>query len=300
MSFMCHILIAGGDNRNFHLAKELSNKGAKVKVWGIEVDKADNLERGCAEDFANGLSKADVIVLPLPCTKDGKTIHTPLSDEEYTLADVCRYASDNAVIIGGKMDCSLFQGGSRIVCDYAAREDFASLNAVPTCEGAIEAAMKLMNVTIFSANCFVTGFGKCAKILALTLKAMGATVTVCARSLRDRSLAAAMGMDTVSIEDMHLKINVADAVFNTIPHRICSARVLSLLRPGVPFVDVASAPGGLDPRDAEKYGINYAFLPALPGKYAPVTAARIILKTLENIIGESGKDANLWIYGEKG
>ena len=45
--------------------------------------------------------------------------------------------------------------------------------------------------------------------------------------------------------------------------------------------------------------INYVFLPGIPGKYSPYTAAEIILKTIENIIAESGKDAKLWIYGKK-
>ena len=55
-----------------------------------------------------------------------------------------------------------------------------------------------------------------------------------------------------------------------------------------------------DANMALKRDINYMFLPGIPGKYSPSSAADIILTTIENIIAESGKDANQWIYGEKG
>ena len=64
---------------------------------------------------------------------------------------------------------------------------------------------------------------------------------------------------------------------------------------GVSFADIASAPGGADADEAKARGINYLFLPGLPGKYSPVTAAQIIFKTITNI----GKEANLWNLGEK-
>jgi len=76
-------------------------------------------------------------------------------------------------------------------------------------------------------------------------------------------------------------------VFNTIPKRIFFARELNAIKEHTPFADLASAPGGLDADEAKARGINYMFLPSLPGRYSPLTAAQIIFKTITNIIVEN-------------
>ena len=86
--------------------------------------------------------------------------------------------------------------------------------------------------------------------------------------------------------------------------RLTGKRQLSDLQPfdlitTLLIADLASMPGGTNPQTAEQKNINYVFLPGIPGKYSPASAADIILKTIENIIAESGKDAKLWIYGKK-
>lgn len=295
---MSNVLIVGGDMRNVCLARELKERGCTPAVCGIDAEHIGSSGR-CCSDFARALSDADLIILPLPASKDGVRLHTPLGSSELFVGDILKFAKKDVLICGGKMNCAMFEEHALKAVDYAARDDFASLNAVPTCEGAIEAVMKLLPVTIFSSNALVTGFGKTAKVLALTLRAMGAKVTVCARSVRDLSLAEALGLKAVHLNEMHLYLPRADIIFNTIPHRIFFARELDAIKEGTPLADLASAPGGADGDEAKSRGIKYLFLPGLPGKYSPVTAAQIILKTVTNIIGESGKEANLWIYGEK-
>lgn len=294
MSFMNNALIVGGDMRSVCLAREFKKRGFSPLVCGIDAEKLADAGSLC-DDFARSLSLASLIILPLPVTKDGVRLYTPLWQGELFVADVLRYANKDALICGGRMNCDLFREHALMAVDYAARDDFASLNAVPTAEGAIEAVMKLLPVTIFSSSALVTGFGKTAKVLALTLKAMGANVTVCARSVRDRSLAEAFGLKAVHLDEMHLYLPRADIVFNTIAHRVFFARELDAIREHTPFADLASAPGGADADEAKARGINYLFLPGLPGKYSPVTAAQIIFKTITNI----GKEANLWNLGEK-
>lgn len=286
--------------RNVRLALELKSRGAKVRVCGINQELfASGGIRVCSQ-FDDALTKAELIILPLPVSRDGVTLHTPLYSGTLNLTDIFVHAKKTALICGGKMNIELFEEHGLKAVDYASRDDFASLNAVPTCEGAIEAVMKLLPVTIFSSSALVTGFGKTAKVLALTLKAMGAKVTVCARSTRDLSMAEALGMEAVHLDRMHLHLGEMDMIFNTVPHRIFSDAELDAIKPHTPLADLASAPGGLDGAEAKARDIDYLFLPGLPGKYSPVTAAQIILKTITNIIGESGKDANVWIYGENG
>ena len=52
---------------------------------------------------------------------------------------------------------------------------------------------------------------------------------------------------------------------------------------------LASLPGGVDRASAEAYGIEAVMLPGLPGKYAPISAGRILasyyLEELKNFRG---------------
>ncbi len=295
---MNNILIIGGDMRNVCLAREIKERGVVPFVCGIDKEKLEDFGIFCS-DLKKAVSKAELIILPLPVTMDGERIHTPLYDGELFIKDVADYAKKEALICGGKVNCDALKEKTLSVFDYAEREDFASLNAVPTSEGAIEAVMKALPITIFSSSALVTGFGKVGKVLSLTLKAMGARVRVCARSTRDLSLAEALGFDAVHLDEMHHYLPRVDMVFNTIPKRIFFARELNAIKEGTPFADLASLPGGLDADEAKARGINYMFLPGLPGKYSPITASKIILKTITNIIGESRKEENIWFCREK-
>ena len=297
---MSRILIVGGDMRNVCLARMLWEKNCDVGVCGINADIFSPGEAKVFSDVKKCISEAEIIILPLIMSADNITVNTPLFDGCIYLRDICQNASENAMVFGGKVNSNLFNDYGIKIFDYAARDDFASLNAVPTAEGAIEAVMKILPVTIFSSKIMVTGFGKCAKVLSLTLRALGADVWVSARGIHDLSLAEALGMKTVHISQMYSCLSDFDAVFNTVPYAVFGKRELSAMNAETPLIDIASAPGGAERECVREYGIKYLFLPGIPGKYSPVTAADIILKTIVNIIGESGKDAKQWIYGEKG
>ncbi len=283
---MNSVLIVGGDMRNVYLAREFKKRGITPLVCGIREETLEDDGIFC-DDLRSAVSGADLIVLPVPASKDGVKIHTPLFDGELFMSDVIKCAKKDAIICGGRLNVSLFAEHSLSAFDYAQREDFASLNAVPTAEGAIEAVMKALPITLFSSNVLVTGFGRVAKVLSLTLRAMGANVRVCARSMRDLSLAQALGLKVAHLDEMHHYLSGADVLFNTIPKRIFFARELDAIKEHTPFADLASSPGGTDADEAKARGINYMFLPSLPGKYSPLTAAQIILKTINNIISES-------------
>ena len=77
-----------------------------------------------------------------------------------------------------------------------------------------------------------------------------------------------------------------DAVINTAPAQVLGE--LSALRDGCILLELASAPGGLDPQAAQDGGMRYISAPGLPGKYAPVSAARLIYGAVTNIFKECG------------
>ena len=100
----------------------------------------------------------------------------------------------------------LLDGGQ--LYDYAAREDFAILNAVPTAEGAVELAMQHYEGTVFGSRSLVVGFGRIGRLLAKMLHALGSDVTVSARKPSDFAYIEALGyagvVSEVTIVGTHL------------------------------------------------------------------------------------------------
>lgn len=54
------------------------------------------------------------------------------------------------------------------------------------------------------------------------------------------------------------------------------------------IIDLASRPGGVDFEAAKRLGLNVNWALSLPGKVAPITAGKIIYKTVCNILKQEG------------
>lgn len=286
---MNHILIAGGDKRNIHLAEIYNKSGFDVSVCGFdeEILFSDNINR--CKDIKKTASLCDIIILPLPASFDGITVSTPYGSECVYIDDILSYAKKDCVVCGGKIGNDLAEKYP-FITDYSKREDFAFLNSVPTAEGAIEAAMKESSKTIAGAKCMVTGFGKCARALAFDLASLKAKVHIFARSTKDISHAQSLGFEAFNLNELNKRCGNYDFIFNTVPFGIFGSKEAECIMPSTPFIDIASAPGGIA-EDAVKTNLCYRFLPGLPGKYSPYSAAEIIKKVISAILLEKGKGA---------
>lgn len=289
MRYMYRILVAGGDMRSAILANLLSRDGHMVSICGFDNFKDFDSEVIIA-DGANAASDSDIIILPLPISQDGIMLYTPLASENTRLAPIINSANGSAIITGGRVISTLMSEYGDIITDYSIRDDFAYLNAVPTAEGAVMMFMQKGQKTLFGARCLVTGFGKCAEILAHTLGALGAKVSIFARSAKDLSHASALGFEAHHLDTMKEHIGDYDAIFNTVPFAIFRNEHIDAINPECIFIDLASAPGGLADRERQDE-INYTNYLGIPGKYSPHTAAEIIKKVIMTIMQERGKDA---------
>ena len=286
---MYHILVAGGDKRNIYLADILSSDGFRVSVCGFgeEINFADGVRP--AHNIKKTASECDVIILPLPLSFDGITLNAPFGNECVYIEDILSSANKSCIIAGGRVSKDLMERYPRII-DYSKRDDFSFLNAVPTAEGAIEAAMKESPKTLAESDCMVTGFGKCSRALSLRLKALGCRVDIFARSSKDIAHAECLGFNGFYLSGLEDLIGNYDMIFNTVPFGIFGKNAMERMKENVVFIDIASAPGGIA-EDADKSKLSYHFLPGLPGKYSPYTAAEIIKKVISAIMLENGKGA---------
>ena len=273
------ILIIGGDMRINYLAQALSEEG-------FEVKKFDE-----SEPLKNAVSECDAVVLGLPCSRDGKTVDAPELSEGVMLKDLFHLMGRNKLLLAGKMSDSVKAVADVFSVkwvDYFLREELEILNAVPTCEGAVQLAMEELPITVFGANAVVTGFGKVGEALSQMLKALGADVTVCARRSAQRAKARIYGLRAVDFSYLGECMSSADIVFNTVPQQVIGREQLLSAKEAL-VIDLASKPGGVDMDAARDLSVKVIWALGLPGKVAPVTAGNIIKETICNIFGELGE-----------
>lgn len=171
-----------------------------------------------------------------------------------------------------------------ILHNYLAREELQVLNAVPTAEGAIEILIRELDITLWGARVLITGFGRIGEVMARMLTALGSQVTVCARRPEQLAKAEGMGCNAVTFStELDTLLPQFDAVVNTVPAVVFDKKRLLLLQKDCLIVDLASKPGTAADVQTEAKIIHAL---SLPGKTAPITAGKIIGKTIENIIKE--------------
>lgn len=277
------IAVIGGDLRQLEAAKAFYDKGFTVSVYGLDVvsDKAQGLQR--ANDLKEALYLADLVILPLPYSYDGVKINAPLSTKAITLAELFAHLSRHQKIAAGLLGAELPEGFS--VFDYASGEAFAIKNARATVEGALAIAIRESAITLCHARILITGYGRIGKMLADSLSALGATVTVIARSSRDRAWAYSQGLSAYGFESLTALAQTCDFLFNTVPEEVITREVVKAIPKEATVIELASLPGGIDLRAAGEQGLRIITALGLPGKFSPKTAGRIIADCVSDAFG---------------
>jgi len=282
--------VIGGDLRQIKLINLLASKGYQVNMFGFDnknIDSRVNLFNNIREL----ISDADIIVGPIPCSRDNKTVYSDYLDSSTMLEDIFKNISEDKIFMAGSITPQIKEIAEQYpfkVIDLLEREELAILNAIPTAEGAILYAMGNSEITIHGSKCLVLGFGKCGKVLAHKLKGLDADLTVEARKAEDLALIKSYGYKALYLQDLEKFIGDYDFIFNTIPALILNRDLLQKIKKSALIIDIASKPGGVDYSAAKELGIQAILAPSLPGKVAPESAALIIYETILNVIRDMG------------
>ena len=280
-------LIVGGDMRNFYLAELLKKEYHRVEIYGFDKK---NLKKDLS--LAQMITDCDVIICGIPLLSAGGYINMPYSEEALPLDTLIEMIPKDALFVAGKIEKevreTLDDKGVNYI-DLLDREDMAVLNAIPAAEGAVELILRSTPRTIHNSRILILGYGRIGKVLSRILSAFGAEVWVAARTYSDLSWIEAFGYKPVHLNDLERYITDMNVIVNTIPYQYITADILNKVRTDCYLIDLASYPGGIDFRHAEKLGLKTDWALSLPGKVAPLTAAEIIKKTVENVLTEGGK-----------
>ena len=275
------ITVFGGDARFIAAAKYFKMTGYETSVFAI--DKEYLREFNAENLYSQSFDRSDAVVLPLPLSVNGYTVNCPLSDSEYNVIDVLNSIKNTGGVFVGK--ASEFHKRSAIEfglnpVDYYESEAFQISNALITAEGAISIFMSKKNITVNGSSCAVAGYGRIGKCLADRLKKLGAEVTVTARSERDLAWAKINGYAAEEINSFVRDCDSFDCIFNTIPQNVFTEEYINKLSAYSIYIELASKPHGMSDKASLILKDRYIMANSLPGKYAPVTAGRIIAETV--------------------
>lgn len=282
--------IIGGDLRSIKLANQIADEGNEANIYGF---KNAGFELGIKEneDLRSAIDESDVIIGPLPCSNDDETLNAPFHPGKIYINEVFRIMSKNQLFVAGRISekiAHLAEVYNVYSIDILERDEMAVLNAIPSSEGAIQIAMEEMPITLHDCNALILGFGRIGKILAKMLCGIGAKVFVEARKYSDIAWIKSYCYYPIHLNDLGIYLGNMDVIFNTIPHVILDTEMLEKIKKDTLIIDLASKPGGVDFQKAKSLGLKTIWALSLPGKVAPVTAAKCIKETLYNIIEELG------------
>lgn len=255
-----HFLVLGEEARQKFLA-------AMLRELGHEVMEA--------EDYLPGYH--DAVLLPVPQTADYlQKIEDKLQKGQTVYG--CHFPADS------KKCCE--EKGIRFV-DYMEAEGVASRNAVATAEGAIAEALQAGCVCVQDSRVLIVGYGTCGAVLADKLMAWKAKVTVVDRKETKREVAKTYGCQAVSFTELPELIGEYDIIFNTVPALVLTEGQLCQVKREAVIIDIASRPGGVDFAYCRKKNIIAKLCLGLPGKYAPKSAAGILMEVIiKTILGD--------------
>jgi len=285
------IAIIGGDERERDLILCLLRAGYRVCVSGRVLSPAEETA-GATSVVAHEAMQCPVVIGPLGGIRpDGRTVSRPPHDGLCLGPQLIANCPPGQIWL-----CGDIRGAAgRWLTDrqvqhvnLAEDDELATLNSIPSAEGALMLAMQESPLVLAGAGSVVLGYGRCGLVLAGMLRGIGSRVTVVARSPGARARATAAGHDAAEFADLAGLLARAEFCFNTIPAMVVPREAIECAAADLTIIDLASAPGGVDFAAARELGIKAVLAPGLPGLVAPRTAGRYLAETILRILRERG------------
>ncbi|WP_077326224.1 dipicolinic acid synthetase subunit A [Virgibacillus siamensis] len=288
------IAVIGGDARYLELLRQLQT----LTDTTIFLVGFDNLEQGFTglqqTDFSDlEPEKLDAVILPITGTDREGYVDAAFSDQKIKLTKkwfetlntsvliFTGITNDYLTAITDDLDLSLIP--------LFSRDDVAIYNSIPTAEGTIMMVIEHTDYTIHSSRVIVVGFGRVGNTVANKFSALGAKVSVCARSIKDLARITEMGLTALPLDDLDKYTDECDLLINTIPAQVVQKDAIQQLPPHALIIDLASKPGGTDFKFAEQRGIKAILARSLPGIVAPKTSGKILADVIKQfLVNERG------------
>ncbi len=275
---MRNIVIVGGDKRQKYLKEFLESQGFEVSSYGL-FDWDDDTDKLKAM-----INENTVIILPLPATRNGKTINMPFSKKEISVDRLLSFLGKQNLVFGGIIKGDLLSRLRETDIPYIDYYDnaFIEKNAVLTAFGTLKIILEHIDFALPMGEFAITGYGRVAKETASLLTSLSCDVTVFARNSSQREDAIIKGCKAYPIRSLSSLANTFDIIINTVPSQIITEETAQNINENCKVIELASAPYGMDFEVMRKNGVDVIKAFGLPGKYTPKTAGEIIGKKIQD------------------
>lgn len=266
------VTVLRSDPRLAYAARALTDLGYSVML-------ADPEER---------LDAADILLLPIPVSRDGVHISLPeRPTSAVPLAEVIDRAPGR--IFGGGFSAgavAVARRGGREVTDLLAIPAFVYENAVLTAEAALGVGMRAAGYSLRALPVGVVGYGRIAAALTRRLVLLGAHVSVFARRPESRLAARGDGAEAYDLPALLTHLGGIRLLYNTVPAGLLTDTVLANLS-DCAIVELASGKNNIGTPPGGR-GVTVTPAPGLPGKIFPKSAGIIIAHTLDQTMQKEG------------
>ena len=247
----------------------------------------------CENRCIAALKKADCVVLPTPAGK--------LTRQDDMAQILKANLGSCKILFGGKIDadwrawCDMRQ---LPYFDFMDDEEVAQKNAWITAEATVAEMLKHGAFSIRGQKVIVTGYGRCGKAIADLLYAMGAKVTVLARSKTARIQACRDGHNAADFAYGPEEMYGAYSIVNTVPACVLTEGLIAEMHRDAVIYDIASLPGGTDLKAAERHHIPVVQALSLPGKYTTKSSAKILANAIQRQLlpRRDVREGKSWIF----
>ncbi|MGE5629823.1 MAG: dipicolinate synthase subunit DpsA [Caulobacteraceae bacterium] len=278
-------LILGGDERLSELAVLYRHNGNDICTYGMDQKCIEGiLNYG---SFEEALDKSDIIICPVPFSKDVTKINTKYSGKDIYIEELFAKLRHDQVLLVGAINNYSRELARKLgvnYIDYYNEESYQILNTIPTAEGALAIIINETAKTLFESKVLVLGYGRIGKLLSKYLNSLGAHTFVEARKESDLTWIYAKRMEAVPLWELERYIGEMDIIVNTVPALILDSNMLEKVRTDVFILDLASTPGGVDFKYAEEKKLKVMHALGIPGKVACKSAAMYIYETIQKIL----------------
>ena len=289
------IAVIGGDEREQEICRCAAESGATVRAFGFPWPSGGISGVVLAPDAALALTGAQIALMPIPgIASDGSLFATARIVPGETLL---RQMAGGAHIILGRADEGLRKAAAAVgvgIHEYEGDQELMLLRAPAIVEGLIKILIESTAITIHGARIGVVGQGNIGGLLTRTLIALGARVTVAARSPAQRAAAYTLGAAALTLEELPEACRSLDVLVSTAPAPIVTSTLIDLLPADAVIIDMTAPPGSCDLQHATASGRKAIWARAL-GRRAPITVGRSqwlgIARIIEGLVARAGRDA---------
>ncbi len=267
------ISVIGGDKRSEILTELLFNSGYDVIYANDNKNLNNALNRRC-------------VILPLPVSRDGINLN---SENEIKLVDIISYIHPHTrVLCGGLSDefkAKIKSTGATAI-DYYNVEQVLYDNAYLTAEGTLKLLIENTDTALIDKKILIIGSGRCGKALASILNKLDCNVTITTRKSTINTFSVMERIKTRKTQKISQFISDFDVIVNTAPALVLDREVLKIIDDNALIIELASQSSGVDMNAALELNKKAIYAPALPGKYSPHSAAKVLYNSITQIISE--------------